>query len=297
MKLYKVISAQLKAKDGGKFSYKDYLPKNNKKGKWTPIIEDIEEYVSGYHVTPYWNMFIDDENNKVFEVEVKGLQETNTVGVADKYVCKSIRLVKEIQIKINSSSTGIMNTGDRNTGTMNTGTMNTGNRNTGHKNSGDMNTGIRNSGDMNTGIRNSGGMNTGNCNTGNWNTGDENSGFLNSGHKNTGNCNTGDWNTGYRNTGSWNSGHRHTGFFNTMSPQIILVFNKECSLLEWEKAIIPQFIYFNLIENDYKKSFIESFNKTTKGDVELLLKLPNFDYEVFEEISGISKKMIEEKLK
>lgn len=77
MKLYKVISKDLEAKDGGKFSYKDYLPKNNKKGKWTPKIEDIEECEKGYHVTPYWNMYLTltSSSDRVFEVEVKGIEE------------------------------------------------------------------------------------------------------------------------------------------------------------------------------------------------------------------------------
>jgi hypothetical protein len=42
---------------------------------------------------------------------------------------------------------------------------------------------------------------------------------------------------------------------------------------------------------------MKSFNAASKKDVELLLKLPNFDFEVFEEISGVSKKMINDKLK
>lgn len=56
-------------------------------------------------------------------------------------------------------------------------------------------------------------------------------------------------------------------------------------------------LFFFKAGEDYKLSFIESFNKTTKEDVLLLLNLPNFDYDVFEDISGISKKMIENKLK
>lgn len=58
MKLYKVINKDAQAKDGGEFDYKEFLPKGNKKGKWTPIIKDISECSKGYHVTPYWNMFL-----------------------------------------------------------------------------------------------------------------------------------------------------------------------------------------------------------------------------------------------
>jgi hypothetical protein len=214
-------------------------------------------------------------------------------------------------------NTGNRNTGNWNTGNWNTGGQNTGNRNTGNRNTGNWSTGDWNTGNRNTGDWNTGGQNTGNRNTGNWNTGDWNTGFLNTGDWNTGNRNTGDWNTGNwntgdwntggqntgnrntgnRNTGDWNTSDRNTGFFNTKPISTILVFNVETSLDEWGSCEKPNFVYFNLVGcGDYKKSFIASFNKTTKSDVELLLKLPNFDYKVFEEISGISEQMIMDKL-
>ena len=222
MKLYKVISENLMAKDGGSFDYSKYVPKGEKKGKWTPKIKDISLCNVGYHVTPYWNMFLDNESNIIFEVECKGLIIEKGIGVVDKFVCESIRFVKQITPDFDKK------------------------------------------------------MNTGDSNTGNWNTGN--------------------WNTGFRNTGDWNTGDSNTGFFNTITPEKILVFNGECDREIWNKYKKPNFIYFNLKE-DYKKSFVESFEKTTKEDVELLVKLPNFDYKIFEEISGISKKMIMRKLK
>ena len=76
----------------------------------------------------------------------------------------------------------------------------------------------------------------------------------------------------------------------------INVFNKPCNLKDWDSVCKPDFIYFT-VDKGYKESFIESFNKTTKEDVLLLLNLPNFDYNVFEDISGISKTMIENKIK
>ena len=242
MKLYKVISENLMAKDGGSFDYSKYVPKGEKKGKWTPKIKDISLCNVGYHVTPYWNMFLDNESNIIFEVECKGLIIEKGIGVVDKFVCESIRFVKQITPDFDKK------------------------------------------------------MNTGNWNTGDNNTGDSNTGFWNTGFRNTGDSNTGDWNTGNWNTGNWNTGFRNTGFFNTITPEKILVFNGECDREIWNKYKKPNFIYFNLKE-DYKKSFVESFEKTTKEDVELLVKLPNFDYKIFEEISGISKKMIMRKLK
>ena len=53
----------------------------------------------------------------------------------------------------------------------------------------------------------------------------------------------------------------------------------------------------NIFNKDYKKCFTESFNKATKDDVKLTLKIPFFNYKLFEEISGITKKMINDKLK
>jgi len=85
-------------------------------------------------------------------------------------------------------------------------------------------------------------------------------------------------------------------YFNTIKPKTILVFNKECDRELWNNCNKPSFIYFDLVDNDYKKSFQASFKKADKEDVALLLKLPNFDYVVFEEISGISKKMIIQKV-
>ena len=267
MKLYKVISENLMAKDGGSFDYSKYVPKGEKKGKWTPKIKDISLCNVGYHVTPYWNMFLDNESNIIFEVECKGLIIEKGIGVVDKFVCESIRFVKQITPDFDKK--------------MNTGNSNTGNWNTGDSNTGDSNTGFWNTGFRNTGDSNTGDSNTGDSNTGNWNTGFRNTGF---------------WNTGDRNTGDWNTGDSNTGFFNTITPEKILVFNGECDREIWNKYKKPNFIYFNLKE-DYKKSFVESFEKTTKEDVELLVKLPNFDYKIFEEISGISKKMIMRKLK
>ena len=124
-----------------------------------------------------------------------------------------------------------------------------------------------------------------------------NTGYWNTGNRNTGNWNTGNWNTGNRNTGDWNTGDWNTGFFNTITPDTILIFNKECNRDVWNSAKKPNFLYFDIVGDNYKKSFKESFQKASKEDVELLLKLPNFDYNIFKEISGISKVMIQRKLR
>ena len=161
----------------------------------------------------------------------------------------------------------------------------------------------------NTGCDNTGYYNTGNYNTGYYNTGHNNTGCDNTGYNNTGN-----WNTGNYNTGNWNTTKRETGYFNTVTPQTVNVFNKPCAIDLWDEACKPSFLYFNLTEwvaetdmtdeekensptykttggylksYDYKEAFQESYAKATNEDKELLLKLPNFDAEVFKEISGI----------
>ena len=214
-------------------------------------------------------------------------------------------------------NTGDRNTGDRNTGDRNTGDRNTGDRNTGNSNTGNSNTGQSNTGNSNTGHSNTGDSNTGNSNTGNWNTGDRNTGDRNTGDRNTGDWNTGDWNTGHSNTGDWNTGDRNTGSFNTITPDKVLVFNKECDTKKWKKAEKPNCLFFNVNkwvqfsdmtdeekENigtakytggymkklDYKKAFSESLAKASKEDLELIKKLPNFDSKIFEEISGFKLK-------
>ena len=200
------------------------------------------------------------------------------------------------------------------------------NKNTNYYNTGDCNTGNCNTGDFNTGYCNTGNCNTGNCNTGYCNTGDCNTGDYNTGDWNTGDYNTGDYNTGDYNTGYWNSGDFNTGCFNTVIPDTILAFNKECKREVWGNAIKPNFIYFDLTnwvdeedmteeekqkhpeykntggylkEYGYKEAFQNSFNKLNaeekKYQVELLKALPNFDKDVFFEISGIDIDKIEPK--
>jgi len=174
-----------------------------------------------------------------------------------------------------------------------------GSRNSGRRNSGSHNSGDQNSGDQNLGHSNSGHRNSGSHNSGDQNSGDQNSGHLNSGSQNS---------------GGWNSGDLNTGYFNTITPEEILIFNKSCKKKLWENSEKPGFIFFCLtqwineeemtdmekIDNpsffvsggylkkiDYKKAWKNSWDKASTKDKELLLKLPNFDAEVFNEISGI----------
>ena len=156
-------------------------------------------------------------------------------------------------------------------------------------------------------------INTGSRNSGNWNSGDCNSGDCNSGNWNSGNWNSGNRNSGDCNSGYWNSGNRNSGYFNTNEP-LVRIFNKETNLKR-EEIYFPNFLYFDLnvwvshdtatdeekklhkeeIENcggflktlKYKEAFKIAWNKASKEEHKKLLELPNWDNEIFKEISGI----------
>jgi hypothetical protein len=174
--------------------------------------------------------------------------------------------------------------------------------NTGHSNSGH-----RNSGNWNTGNRNSGHRNSGNRNSGNWNTGYWNSGYWNSGHSNSGNSNSGNWNTGNWNSGYWNSGAYHTGFFNTIKQPPFLIFNKPCKKKR-DSIKFPRYFYNikltycyeytdELRIRKYKEAWKIAFKEASKKEVKQTIKLPNFNYRIFYQITGITKTMINKRLK
>jgi hypothetical protein len=146
-------------------------------------------------------------------------------------------------------------------------------------------------------------------NSGNWNSGNRNSGNWNSGYRNSG-----DWNSGDRNSGNWNSGYRNSGFFNSKEPEMIMVFNSTCRKSVWGAAYKPAFLSFSLTEwkeekdmtedekrehpscsftggflytKPYKQAWKDSWESADKEDRERVRQLPNFDAEVFFEITGI----------
>ncbi len=207
--------------------------------------------------------------------------------------CRDNNIFSEIVLK------GYRNSGSRNSGDWNSGDRNSGNWNSGDQNSGDRNSGNWNSGDLNSGDQNSG----------KWNSGDQNSGGQNSGDQNSGNRNSGDWNSG-----DWNSGNRNSGFFNTKTPDIVLVFDKPCSRDVWERSYKPAFIFFNLTywvdesemsdedklkdpnfyvrggqlrTRSYKDAWKHSWDNADPKDRLRIKELPNFDADLFFEISGI----------
>ena len=240
--------------------------------------------------------------------EIEALGEEVTDG--KKCGSNKIKIVREITGEELLTLKGLIN---GNTGLFNSGNHNPGNRNSGGWNSGDWNTG-----DYNTGNCNSGDFNPGDFNPGDNNSGDNNSGCGNSGYHNSGYYNSGDWNSGHHNSGDWNNCDYETGFFNTKQSDIINVFNKPCSRKVWGNATKPKFIYFSVIEwiylkdmtneekrenpncetlggylktYDYKEAFQKSYNDLGEEEKAIqtnqLKALPNFDADVFYEISGI----------
>ena len=177
-----------------------------------------------------------------------------------------------------------------------------------------------NSGNHNSGNFNSGNYNSGNKNSGNWNTGYKNIGDFNVGYFNSGNHNTGSRNSGNWNSGDFNLGDGNTGFFNTNKPKI-MIFNKETDV---DCIEFPFYFYFELTEwicedemtesekkenseyatnqgylkvYSYKEAWLKSFNENCdKSQARKTINLPNFDYFIFEKITGINKKMLEDKL-
>ena len=266
-----------------------------------------------------------DSNNKVAEIEAIGLVETSgNKSVTDRIVIVREITWQELLTIVNEGKdcTGLCNTGDRNTGSRNTGDRNTGDRNTGDRNIGNWNIGNWNTGYCNTGHCNTGDRNTGNRNIGNWNTGYCNTGHCNTGSRNTGNentgdRNTGDRNTGDRNTGDWNSTNFSSGIFNSVE-QPLYIFNlptkisrneirnhKGIKILDWnfenswwiysenmsdeEKSIHPEHEatggYLKTV--DFKPACKMMWDKLSDDEKQCVKEIPNFNAEVFKEITGI----------
>ena len=236
---------------------------------------------------------IPEEDNRFCEIEVLGAL------VSDDTKCGSnrIRIVREILGDELNIMRGLT---DGNTGVFNSGDWN----------SGDWNSGDCNSGYINSGNRNSGNWNSGNRNSGDWNSGSRNSGDWNSGRGNSGSRNSGNWNSG-----DWNSGNCNSGFFCTNSPKLRL-FNKETdftmeefmktewyavltsgkfNLTKWraytdeEKAQDERkrFIGGELITIPYKEACANWWASLSEKDKAIIKTIPNFDANIFAEITSI----------
>ena len=180
---------------------------------------------------------------------------------------------------------------------------------------------------VNTGKGCTGLCNSGNRNSGDWNSGNRNSGNRNSGDWNSGDCNSGDWNSGNRNSGDCNSGDWNkcsfsNGCFNTVEPKIYL-FNKPSDwtyrdwlnsdaryLLNQIPGDVLEYVWFEDMTDEEKTAHPEA--KTTGGylkqldnsecgsiwwrglndyEKSIIKAIPNFDKEIFKEITGVDVDM------
>jgi hypothetical protein len=74
-----------------------------------------------------------------------------------------------------------------------------------------------------------------------------------------------------------------------------MLFNKPTAVAE---MVFPDYFYFDILDKDHTlhKSWQKSFEKATSEEVRQTLQLPNFDYKIFEEITSITKKQLQERL-
>ena len=257
------------------------------------------ECVSGYKLS----------KSRVCEVVAEG----SVVSSDDsKFGTNRIMILRELT-REEIEKYGNCNSGNRNSGNRNSGDWNSGNRNSGNRNSGDWNSGNWNSGNSNSGNLNSGDWNSGNRNSGDWNSGNRNSGNNNSGNRNSGNRNSGDCNSGNWNSGNWNSGNSNSGYFNVDSP-LVRIFGKETDVKK-EDIDFPSWLYFGLtqwVSHDtatdkekkehkneieisggflktltYKEAFRLAWRKVEFSERKKLFSLPNWNNEIFMQISGI----------
>lgn len=261
--------------------------------------------------------------NKHRFCEIEALGEIKTNG--KKYCTNKIKIIREIPYEefMNKINMGDNNfDGGGNIGDNNIGCFNIGSHNDGKYNVGDYNFGSFNSREGNVGSFNAGAYNIGHNNTSYYNVGDYNTGIYNVGHYNNGN-----FNIGNNNIGSFNIGSFNTGFFNTKdNDEYIKMFNKPTNLkindpkfmeissklknilyfidrrdyeyiwildtfmTKEEKARHPEYIDFGgaflkrKVEVDVQYKWKYSVSEKEK---EFIKNLPNFDANIFKEITGI----------
>ena len=208
-------------------------------------------------------------DDSVLIAKVEALGEIQQEGT--KYCTDKIKIVREFTRK---ELQALILDGKYNTGYYNSGNYNSGNHNSGYSNSGNYNSGNHNSGNYNSGNCNSGYHNSGYSNSGNYNSGNHNSGNYNLGNYNSGNCNP-----GCCNSGNYNSGNHNSGMFNTDEPYM-RAFNKDTTIRYSDFVVCLDYSFYDLCVRIADKKLID-------GDEEKIKALPNFDAEIFKEITGI----------
>lgn len=254
--------------------------------------EDVEPIVceSGMHfckkAIDCFNYYSFDPRNHIAEVIAHG----TVVGYNDKCCTNKLEIVREISW---TKLLELVNVGEGNTG-------------------------IGNSGYFNSGYYNCGSRNSGYYNSGCWNSGNYNSGYYNSGS-----ANSGYYNSGSANSGDWNSSDHNNGCFNTATIKIHL-FNKpsDWTYKDWLSSrarrvmdCVPKnlaWVEFDQMTDEEKKAYPtaeitngylrkipddelavirnEWWARLSPDNKDEILKLPNFDAEIFKEITMIDVK-------
>ena len=228
-----------------------------------------------------FNYYKFDPENKV--AEVIALTDC-TVEDGDKCATKHLEIIREIPW---AELLEIVNVGKDCSGFCNSGNRNSGNRNSGNRNSGD-------------------------CNSGNCNSGNRNSGDYNSGNRNSGYCNSGDF----------NKCSFSNGCFNTVEPKIYM-FNKpsEWTYRDWLNSDarcllnkipgdILEYVLFENMTSEEKAAhpeaevtggYLKQIDNSECGFIwwhelsdykkRIIKTIPNFDKEIFKEITGIDVDM------
>ena len=126
------------------------------------------------------------------------------------------------------------------------------------------------------------------------NIGKNNTGLGNSGNFNSGHYNSGNFNSGHYNSGNFNSGYYNSGLFNVDEPSC-RIFGKDSGLTYTQLLKNNMVPFINLMlrdtngkQIDYKVAWANWWNNANnEKEKRKILALPNFDANIFEEITGI----------
>ena len=232
-----------------------------------------------------FNYYTFDPENKVAIIEATGeVKESNYSN--NKCVTNEIKIIRELNwhevldmVNFNKGNTGIKNTGSYNSGNYNTGIKNTGNHNSGDYNTGDFNSGDYNTGKFNAGNYNRGSFNIGDCNLGNKKAGcfctDDKYETIKLFNKES------DWTLK-----TWKNSHA----FRIMNNYFELtLWINEYKMTDEEKEKHPDYKVARgyLKELSYAEAWRNMWNHINDKEKEVFTLLPNFDKDIFKEITGI----------
>ena len=127
-----------------------------------------------------------------------------------------------------------------------------------------------------------------------------NTGLFNSGYQNSGDQNSGNWNSGY-----WNSCNYSNGVFCNQEDKDIRIFNKPSGMSleefgdsKYYEALQSEPLELTYWDNENKELKCRSYkdacaiwwSKLTEKNKKIIQEIPNFDTEIFFDITGIDVK-------